>query len=290
MAALSEKQLRQRGVPDDDIRLAKEIQAQQRRRGDPVLSLGQICGITPPRNVSKADPAIDLDELTKKAVRGARSHAELMAIYARLTALQADSSPNRDEIRECASKLETLAGGVQLEFEFSIWRGNSVTAHDYLDQMIFRLLQLQEEGYKWDPRRTMTDANRILCMAVLQLVGRHLEWQGPRSQITASEIAKTLNIDKMQVSRALKALEEIGAIMTGPAPTNRSKKIIVVTPEGIYRGRMSKDRKEHSAAVEDFEKEKARIQAIKNEEAATQKPTAKRKTSKASQLLLFAGE
>jgi DNA-binding MarR family transcriptional regulator len=290
MPALCKKQLIARGISDENLAMAEQIQTAQRASGGRVQSLAQICGISddPQRGRTvQAGASVDLDEITRKALRGARSHAELMAIHARLTALQADGSPYRDQIRDCASQLEELAGGVQLEFEFSIWEGNVIQGHQYLDQMIARLTQLQNDGYEWKPGRKMTDANRLLCMAVLQLIGRHLEWQGPRCQVTASEISEALQIDKMQVSRAVKALEEIGAIETGPAPTNRSKKIIIVTPDGIYRGRMSKDRKEHTAAVEDFEKERARIRSAKA--AAAKKPKAKARTE-AVQLSLLGGQ
>jgi DNA-binding MarR family transcriptional regulator len=272
MPPLSKKQILQRGVSEADLDFAEQIQAAQRTAGGRVQTLAQICGIThdPQRNRGKTvqlGSQFDLDEITRKSLRGVRNHAGAAAVHMRVQALQAEDTPQRDDWRRIAEEAERLAGGVQLEFDFSIWKGNSVTAHQYLDAMIERLDQLQKDGYEWKAGRKMTDANRFLCMAVLQVIGRHLEWQGPRCQVTASQIAVTLNADKVEVSRAVKALEAIGAVETGPAPHDRRQRIILVTPHGIYRGSLGNNGTHHTAAVEDFEKERARIRAAKADKA-----------------------
>jgi predicted transcriptional regulator of viral defense system len=82
---------------------------------------------------------------------------------------------------------------------------------------------------------------------VLAEVIRRLGWQTYECTHTAADIAQQMELHPMVVSDALGLLERVGAISR---IKRGRKKVIIVTPEGAYRGNIAN----HADAVDRYRK------------------------------------
>lgn len=140
----------------------------------------------------------------------------------------------RDELRQLAQSARAAAAPRQLEFNF--FAGNTSVAHEYWDAIDARLRPLTNPGMHRD------------CHAALGHIVRHLKWQSSESNVTAAQLAELMRMDKAAVSRVLKLLEQIGAIVRTPNPKNRREKAIRINPEAAYYGDLNK----HAETVQEF--------------------------------------
>ena len=229
MAHMSIRDLRQMGVSDEDIELARITQESQRRNGQPVQSLAVIAGIARPRQRRRSQEPVDL---TARALRkrGAYDQAALLADQ---QALHERSPERAARARRASQELKDLSSSVQLEFDF-FGGGNVSIAFQYQDAVTERL---RNSG--------RTVAKQQQAKAVLWDIVRHLGWQTYECTKTAADLCNIAGIDKVSMSDALKLLEEVGAIRR----VQRGRvKVITVTPEGAFRG----DVNEHGKTVERY--------------------------------------
>lgn len=217
---VSVRELRRRGVADDDIQTARALQEAQRRAGAPVLPLAAIVGLESPPRGSQGRVAAPVEDLTTRALRrrGAYDQAALLLDQRALV----ESSPDRAErARDAARIAKELSVSSQLEFDF-FGGGNVSIAFQYHDAISARL---RESGESL--------AKQHQALAVLWTITRHLSWQSFECTKTAADLCQLTGIDKSHMARCLDLLEKIGAI--GRLKRGRSK-VIIVTPEGAFRG------------------------------------------------------
>lgn len=229
---MSIRQLREAGVPDDDIQLAQQTQRAQRERGAPVMSLAAICGLAKPRPQKKQAEVVDI---TPKQLRrrGALGQAALLADQHALL----EKSPERAEQARLASQLlKQLAQPHQFEFDF-FGGGNVSIAHQYQDAVTERLFDAAP-----------TRAKAFEAQAILWQITRHLRWQSYVCEKTAADLCDITGLNKAHMARALDLLEQVGAIRR--VKRGRTK-TITVTPEGAYRGDVNK----HAEAVQRYKLE-----------------------------------
>ena len=229
MGRMSIRELRENGVSDDDIELAKITQAAQRRTGQPVQSLAVITGMAKPRQRHQGNQPVDF---TARALRkrGAYDQAALLADQ---QALHERSPERAAKARRASQELKDLSSSVQLEFDF-FGGGNVSIAFQYQDAVTERLCNSGK-----------TIAQQHQALAVLWTICRHLGWQTYECSKTAADLCDITRIDKAQMARALNLLEEVGAIRR----VKRGRvKVITVTPEGAFRG----DVNEHGKIVERY--------------------------------------
>lgn len=118
------RQIRQRGLDDDALTLARQQQAAERRAGGVVRSLGEIASGQPARPRPSAPPE---DSTTRQLRRRGRyGQAALLADQEALC----ERDPTRAvQAREAAATLKALARKpAQSEFDF--FGGNVSVAHD----------------------------------------------------------------------------------------------------------------------------------------------------------------
>ncbi len=223
--AISITELRRRGYSDDDIRLAQITQEAQRRAGAPARTLAEVIAGKPARSRS----GVTVVDLTAKQLRkrGSYGQAALLADQAAL----GETDPERaDRARFHAAGLAALGKARQLEFDF-FGGGNVSIGHQYIDAVQDRLMKMEA-----------TPAERNAALATLLLITRHLEWQSYVCTKIAADLAEMQGVKPQHMKDTLALLERIGAI-------NRVKrgrtKIIAVTPEGAFRGDITK----HGEAV-----------------------------------------
>lgn len=217
---VSVRELRRRGVTDDDIRAGRAHQEAQRRAGVPVLPLMVIVGAQEPQKRSKGSLRANVEDLTSRALRhrGAYDQAALLLDQRALV----ETSPDRAELaREAARIAKDLSVSSQLEFDF-FGGGNVSIAFQYHDAISARLRDSGESL-----------AKQHQALAVLWTITRHLGWQSFECTKTAGDLCELTGIDKSHMARCLDLLERIGAI--GRLKRGRTKRIIV-TPEGAFRG------------------------------------------------------
>ncbi len=229
MSYTSIRNLRRMGVSNEDIALAKITQDTQRRNGQRVQSLAVIAGVAQPRQRQQGEKPVDLIERALRK-RGAYDQAALLADQQALH----ESSPERAAAARMASKtLKGLSSAVQLEFDF-FGGGNVSIAFAYQDAVTERLFETAP-----------TAASAKEAGFILWTICRHLGWQTYECTKTAADLCEITRVDKADMSRALKLLEQVGAI-------HRVKRgrvnIIAVTPEGAFRGDVNK----HGEAVERY--------------------------------------
>ena len=225
--AVSAKELRRRGVPDGDIRTARIVQDAQRRTGSPVQTLGQIIDGRAP---SAPEPASLTDRQLRK--RGRYGQAALLTDQEALSEIDAERAL---KARHASAILKELASRPsQLEFDF--FKGNWSVADEYHDTIRDRIHALP-----------MTTARRAMAVTVMAEIIRWLPWKDAACSKTAAEIGDLLRMQVADVSRALKTLEEVGAIRR--VARGRTK-MIYVNPEGAYRGPID----QHAAAVDSYRK------------------------------------
>lgn len=231
--AVSLKELRRRGYTEEDIGLAAQHQERQRRAGIPVQPLQTILS-------GKPGPAKKLpEELTPRQLHK-KGRVGGAAVLLDQEALHEPDLLRQAELRRLSAKAKQLAE-VPRQLEFNFFNGNWSVSNEYWDTIRQRLHDLPN----------LTSARRTNALAVLAEVIRHIGWRTSRSSITAAEIARHLKMQPADVSRALKLLEEVGAIHRVQGQSGREK-AIHLNPEGVYRGPVGVG--EHSQAVDNFAK------------------------------------
>jgi len=231
MSRLSIRELRQMGVPQEDIHLARQTQeAQRRMAGAKVLPLAAILGVTAPRK-KRFNPNPPTS-LTDRALRQ-RGTYDQAALLLDQQALQ-ESSPERAvKARDLAKGAKELSASQQLEFDF-FGGGNVSIAFQYQDAVTERLFEAAK-----------TTAQAKEALSILWTICRHLGWQNYECAKTAANLCEITRTDKAHMARALKLLENVGAIHR--VKCGRTK-IITVTPEGAFRGNVNN----HAKAVEKY--------------------------------------
>jgi|GEM_PF-2962453 len=229
MSRTTIRELRQMGVSHEDIEIAKQTQAAQRRNGSPVQSIGVIVGAVQQRQKHNPNPPTSL---TDRAMRK-RGTYDQAALLLDQQALQ-ESSPERAmKARAAAKAAKELSAAQQLEFDF-FGGGNVSIAFQYQDAVTERL---RNSG--------QTLAKQHQALAVLWQITRHLGWQTYECTKTASDLCDLTGITPNNMSPILDLLERVGAIHR----VKRGRvKIITVTPEGAFRGNVNN----HAQAVERF--------------------------------------
>lgn len=229
MSRTTIRELRQMGVSHEDIEIAKQTQAAQRRNGSPVQSIGVIVGAVQQRQKHNPNPPTSL---TDRAMRK-RGTYDQAALLLDQQALQ-ESSPERVmKARAAAKAAKELSAAQQLEFDF-FGGGNVSIAFQYQDAVTERL---RNSG--------QTLAKQHQALAVLWQITRHLGWQTYECTKTASDLCDLTGITPNNMSPILDLLERVGAIHR----VKRGRvKIITVTPEGAFRGNVNN----HAQAVERF--------------------------------------
>jgi hypothetical protein len=222
-------ELRRSGVSQEDIELAKDTQAAQRRNGTPVQSIAVLVGAAQPRQRHNPNPPASL---TDRALRR-RGTYDQAALLLDQQALQ-ESSPERAErAREAAKTAKDLGASTQIEFDF-FGGGNVSIAFQYQDAVTERLFEAAP---------TTTKAKE--AGMILWIICRHLSWQSYECRKTAAELCEITHTKPPHMASALKLLEEVGAIRRVKRGRN---KIITVTPEGAFRGNVNN----HGQAVERY--------------------------------------
>ena len=221
-------ELRRSGVSQEDIELAKDTQAAQRRNGTPVQSIAVLVGAAQPRQRHNPNPPASL---TDRALRR-RGTYDQAALLLDQQALQ-ESSPERAErAREAAKTAKDLGASTQIEFDF--FGGNVSIAFQYQDAVTQRLFEAAK-----------TTAQAKEAGMILWIICRHLSWQSYECTKSAADLCEITHTGPAHMSRALNLLEEIGAIRRVKRGRN---KIITVTPEGAFRGNVNT----HGQAVERY--------------------------------------
>jgi hypothetical protein len=164
-------------------------------------------------------------EATQRAGGDFRSLAEVLAGK---PARPRPSNEPKDTPNRCRAE--------QAHTEFDFFGGNVNIAHKFHDAVVDRL---KETG--------ATFAVRSAAYTVLGEIIRRLEWQSCECKSTASEISERIGLQDAQTIRALALLESVGAI----ARIKRGRRrIITVTPEGAYYGKVTHER--HAEAVASY--------------------------------------
>lgn len=229
MGRVSIRELRQRGVSDEDIQQARQLQATQRQAGVPVQSLAVIVGVSRP---AQRTPAVAPIDFTARALRrlGEYDQAALMLDQ---VALREKSPERAQRAREASNIAKELGASQQLEFDF--FKGGNVSiAFQYQDAVTERLREAAPSPARMDE-----------ALAILWQICRHLGWQTYECTKTAADLCDIMHKDKAAMARALDLLEQVGAIRR----VKRGRiKTITVTPEGAFRGNVNN----HGAAVERY--------------------------------------
>ncbi|WP_207472180.1 hypothetical protein [Paracoccus fontiphilus] len=228
MSRIPIHELRRMGVSAEDIALAQATQEAQRRSGSPVQSLGVIVGVAQPRSPSNPTPPVSL---TDRALRK-RGTYDQAALLLDQQALQESSPERAEKAREVARAAKELSAAQQVEFDF--FGGNVSIAFQYQDAVTERL---RNSGQSL--------AKQHQALAVLWQITRYLGWQSYECTKTAADLCDLTGITPNNMSPVLSLLEEVGAIKR--IKRGRSK-IITVTPEGAFRGKVSA----HAQAVERY--------------------------------------
>ncbi len=229
MSRIPVQELRRMGVSQEDIELAKQTQAAQRRNGSPVQSIGVIVGAVQQRTRHNPNPPVNLADRAMRK-RGTYDQAALLADQA---ALQ-EQSPERAMLARQASKtLKELSAAQQIEYDF-FGGGNVSIAFQYQDAVTERLFEAAK-----------TTAQAKEALSILWTICRHLGWQTYECTKTAADLCEITRTKAPNMADALKLLEQVGAIHR----VKRGRvKIITVTPEGAFRGNVNN----HAQAVERY--------------------------------------
>lgn len=222
-------ELRQSGVSQEDIELAKATQQAQRRNGVPVQSIAVLVGAAESRQRHNPNPPADL---TDRALRR-RGTYDQAALLLDQQALQESSPERAAKARELAQGVKELSASNQIEFDF-FGGGNVSIAFQYQDAVTERLFEAAK-----------TTAQAKEAGMILWVICRHLAWQSYECSKTAADLCEITHTKPPHMANALKLLEEVGAIRRVKRGRN---KIITVTPEGAFRGNVNN----HAQAVERY--------------------------------------
>ena len=174
MSRIPIQELRRMGVSQEDIEIAKQTQAAQRRNGSPVQSIGVIVGAVQQRARHNPNPPVNLADRAMRK-RGTYDQAALLADQA---ALQ-ERSPERAMLARQASKtLKELSAAQQLEFDF-FGGGNVSIAFQYQDAVTERLFEAAK-----------TTAQAKEALSILWTICRHLGWQTYECTKTAADLCE----------------------------------------------------------------------------------------------------
>ncbi len=233
--AISVAEMRRRGYSDDDIRLARHQQEAAKRAGAPFRTLAEVLAGKP----GKGRLGGAVVELTTRQLRrrGAYGQAALLADQAAL----AEPDPEKAErARFHAAGLAALGRTKQLEFDF-FGGGNVSLGNQYIDAVYARLMVTKA-----------TRAERHAAIDTLFLIIRHLEWQGYTCTKIAADLAELQGTNKQEMAKSISLLESVGAI----SRVKRGRtKVIAVTPEGAFRGDISR----HGEAVARYSAEVVKL-------------------------------
>ena len=233
MPRLTRRDLLARGVSPADIDAAEAHRRRQRDLGQPVTPLAQAVGYTdPPAEIRAGTVAGNLLERQRRSQRRSLGSYSEAALLAQRQALLERDPARAADARSAAGVLRSLANEVQQEFDF--FGGTVTLAHQYQDAVTARLF-----------RTARTGAQAKEALAILWTITRHLGFQTYECTATASRLCELTKTKKQNMAVALKLLEEVGAIRR----VRRGRvKVITVTPEGAYRGRIE----DHGKAVEKY--------------------------------------
>lgn len=245
MGRLSIRELKQRGVSDEDLALAHATQAAQRRSGSPVQPIAVIVGATQVRH--SAGRKGDRDDFTEKALRRRGTYDQAALLLDQQALLE--KTPERAvKARNAAKAAKELSASQQIEFDF-FGGGNVSIAHQYQDAVLERLQSSEKSS-----------AQQHQALAVLWVITRHLGWQNYECTKTAAELCELMGMEKARLARILSLLEEAGAITR----VKRGRvKVITVTPEGAFRGNVNN----HAETVERY-----RLDVIEGGKSTASKP------------------
>ena len=224
--SISAKELRRRGVSDEEMRTARILQDAQRRTGSPVKTLGQIFSGQPATQPTR--PA----DLTERQLRK-RGRIGQAALLLDQEALTDPDFIRKTQLRSLAHAAKELAH-IPEPLEFDFFKGNWSVADQYYDVIRDRIHALD-----------LPLGRRTTAIAVLTEIIRWVPWEDSACSKTAADIADLLKARPIDVSSALHILEEVGAIRR--AVRGRTKQIFV-NPEGAYRGKVDN----HAKAVDAY--------------------------------------
>jgi hypothetical protein len=230
--SISAKELRRRGVSDQDMKTARILQDAQRRTGSPVKTLGQIF------SGQKATGTTKPAELTERQLRK-RGRIGQAALLLDQEALTDPDFIRKTQLRSLAHAAKELTN-IPKPLEYDFFKGNWSVSNEYHDTIRDRIHALPMSA----PKRTM-------AIAVMAEVVRWLPWQGAECSKTAGEIADLLKVRPIDVSSALQVLEQVGAIRR--VARGRTK-LIYINPEGAYRGKIDNHAKSVDAYKETMKK------------------------------------
>jgi DNA-binding MarR family transcriptional regulator len=241
MPQMSIRVLKGLGVSDEDIELAKLTQSAQRRNNSRVQSIGEICGVTATPSRRKPQPNPKEPENFTDAAMKRRGTYDQAALLLEQQALRERSPERAFKARKAAKAAKELSASAQLEFDF-FGGGNVSLAFEYHDTVTERLNAEREK--KDGPSLVMQHQ----ALAVLWTITRHMAWESYECTKTAADLCEITKIDKARMARILNLLEDVGGIKR----VKRGRvKIITVTPEGAYRGKID----HHGKAVEKYKLE-----------------------------------
>jgi len=224
--SISAKELRRRGVSDEEMRTARILQDAQRRTGSPVKTLGQIFSGQPATQPTR--PA----DLTERQLRK-RGRIGQAALLLDQEALTDPDFIRKTQLRSLAHAAKELAH-IPEPLEFDFFKGNWSVADQYYDTIRDRIHALD-----------LPLGKRAMATAVLTEVIRWIPWEDSACSKTAADMADLLKARPKDVSEALQVLEEVGAIRR--VAHGRTKQIFV-NPEGAYRGKVDN----HAKAVDAY--------------------------------------
>jgi DNA-binding transcriptional ArsR family regulator len=241
-------ELKAAGVSQADLDAGRQFQEAQRRAGRLVQPLAVVVGFDKP-NVRTGPKVVDINDVGLRRQGTYEQAARLLSVKA----LEEKDPERQAAARELAAGVNRLAAARQIEFNF--FGGNVTLAHAYQDAITERLAVAAP-----------TLAKRNEAHTVLGHITRHLEWQNFTCTKSAADLCDITGIAESHMSRTLQLLEDVGAIHR--VKRGRTK-VIAVTPEGAYRGRVD----QQPAAVERFRLEVVEGGKGKAADAASDRPT-----------------
>ena len=197
--SISAKELRRRGVSDEEMRTARILQDAQRRTGSPVKTLGQIFSGQPATQPTR--PA----DLTERQLRK-RGRIGQAALLLDQEALTDPDFIRKTQLRSLAHAAKELAN-IPAPLEYDFFKGNRMIADEFHDAVRDRLRALN-----------LTTAKMGSAVMVLAEICRHLPWEDHVCPRTAADLADILGMNHSDMARSLTLLEEIGAIRRCGAP------------------------------------------------------------------------
>ena len=225
--AISVKEFKRRGVSDDDLRTAHIVRDAQRRTGSPVQSIGQILS-------GKNPVASEPSSLTERQLRK-RGRYGAAALLTDQEALTEKDSDRALKARHASAILKELASKPQ-QLGFDFFKGNRMIADEFHDAVRDRL-----------NAQPLSVSRRATAIMVLSEICRHLPWESHVCPKTAADLSDILKMHRGELSECLTLLEQIGAILR---VKHGRTKVITVTPEGAFRGRVD----QHATAVDSYKK------------------------------------